>query len=77
MPGEGSAKRRRCGHSTARRVGRVRRLSSHRRTRGQNEEHEQEDEKEALMRVRKSTEIAQTEGIRFSSCVHDEFLSED
>ena len=29
------------------------------------------------MRVRKSVEIAQADEIRFSSCVHDEFLSED
>lgn len=57
-------------------MSRVRRLSSHRRTRGHNEEHEQEDEKEALMRVRKSAEIALADGIRSEFCVHDVFLSE-
>ena len=69
----GCAKRWRSRHSTARRVGRVRRLSSHRRTRGQNEEdNEQKDEEEAM----KSAEIAQADEIRFGGCVHDVVLSE-
>ena len=76
VPGAGCAKRWRCGHSTTRWMSIIRRLSSHRRTRGQNEEHEQEDEKEALMRVRKSAEIALADGIRSEFCVHDGFLSE-
>ena len=41
-----------------------------------NEDHEQENEKEAMMRVRRSAEIAQADGIRFEDCVHDKFLSE-
>lgn len=76
VPGARCSKRRRCGHSTTRWMGSVRRLSSHRGTRRHNEEHEQEDEKEAMMRVRKNTRIVQADGIRFSSCVHDVFLSE-
>lgn len=30
-----------------------------------------------MMQVIKSAEIALADGIRFRSCVHDEFLSED
>ena len=77
VPSTRSAKSWGSGHSTTRRMGRVRRLSSHRGTRGHNEEHEQEDEKEAMMQVMKSARIAQADGIRFSNYVHDEFLSED
>ena len=57
-------------------MSRVRRLSGHRGTRGQNEEDEQKDEKEAMMRVRKSAEIAQADEMRSWSCVHDVVLSE-
>lgn len=76
VSGTGSAKRRGSGHSTTRWMSRVRRLSSHRGTRRQNEEHEQEDEKETMMQVIKSAKIVQDDGIRSEFCVHDVFLSE-
>ena len=77
VPCAGRAKRRGSGHSTTRWMSSVRRLGSHRGTRRHNEEHEQEGEKEAMMRMRKNAKIAQADGIRISSCVHDSFLSEN
>lgn len=63
VPGAGCAKSRGCGHSTTRRMGWVRRRSCHRRTRGQDEEDEQEDKNEAMLSVRKSAEFEQADGI--------------
>lgn len=76
VSGVGSAKRRGSGQSAARWMSSVRRLSSHRGTRRQNEEHEQEDEKETMMQVIKSAKIVHEDGIRSEFCVHDVFLSE-
>lgn len=76
VPGAGSAKSRGSGHSMIRRMNSVRRLSGHRGTRRQHEEHEQEDEKEAMMSVRKRAGISQADEIRIEGCVHDVFLSE-
>ena len=68
----GCAKRWRSGHSTARRVSRVRRLSSRDGKRRQEDEHdEQEDETEGRQRMSEGTESVQGEVRRSGGWIHD------
>ena len=67
----GCAKSRRCGHSTTRRMGWVRRLSSRDGKRRQEGEHDkQEDETERGQRMSEGTESAQGEVRRSGVCIH-------
>lgn len=62
VPGAGSTKRRRCGHSMTRRVSGIRRLSSRDGKRRQEGEHdEQEGETEGRQRMSEGTESVQGE----------------
>lgn len=68
----GCAKRWRCGHSTARRVSRVRWLSGRDGKRRQESEHdEQEDETERGQRMSEGTVSVQGEVRRSGGCIHD------
>lgn len=68
----GSAKRRRCGHSTARRVGWVRRLSGRDgKKRLEGEHDEQEGETKGRQRMSEGTESVQGEVRRSGGCIHD------